>query len=222
MQLATNLLTLATLFAKFKDCNDQQIGPTPVMDDDTINELKFIGQVKKGEKINVKYMCVQQDGLATKISRTFINPDSRANGLSFIHTTIEKSLGLIIKYKASAALADHAMCENTIRDLQTAKQGITNLKSTYANDRMFCCQIDREIQKIDAMLGQIMAPEDEDEEKEYHRPRRRSSKKEEELEPITTSDVEIGMLVPIPPPSLKEPVSEFTLPGDLLLPSDIT
>jgi hypothetical protein len=51
------------------------------LNEDVISKLKFLGRVQKGEKINVRHMFVQPDGLATKISRSFINLDSRGNTL---------------------------------------------------------------------------------------------------------------------------------------------
>ena len=37
---------------------------------EAISNLKFISRIKLGEKINVKFMYVQQDCIVTKISRT--------------------------------------------------------------------------------------------------------------------------------------------------------
>ena len=41
-------------------------------DKEVISRLKFIGKVQKGEKINVKYMFIQPEGIITRISRTII------------------------------------------------------------------------------------------------------------------------------------------------------
>lgn len=117
-----------------------------------INELKFIGKVKKGEKINVKYMCVQPDGIVTKISRTLINPDTRTNALSFIRNTINKCFSILDYYMKSN---NKQLCINIIRDLENSKQGIHNLKSTYADDTLFCCSIDTLIERIDVRLKEV-------------------------------------------------------------------
>ena len=53
-------------------------------EDDNISKLKFIGKLKKGDKINIKYMVVQQNNLITKLNRTLYNVDNRTNTLNFI------------------------------------------------------------------------------------------------------------------------------------------
>ena len=72
---------------------------------DIITHLKFIGRVRQGEKINVKHLFVQPDGLSTRISRTFINIDSRNNTLSFINNTVKKAVDFINLYKNNLILA---------------------------------------------------------------------------------------------------------------------
>jgi len=49
-----------------------------------ISRLKFIGRIKKGEKINTRHMYVQPDGLGTSFSRTFVYQDNRGNALNFV------------------------------------------------------------------------------------------------------------------------------------------
>ena len=53
-------------------------------DKEVISRLKFIGKVQKGEKINVKYMFIQPEGIATKISRSLINHCNRQNTLNHV------------------------------------------------------------------------------------------------------------------------------------------
>ena len=59
-------------------------------EDDNISKLKFIGKLKKGDKINIKYMVVQQNNLITKLNRTLYNVDNRTNTLNFISDTVKK------------------------------------------------------------------------------------------------------------------------------------
>ena len=47
--------------------------------DEIISKLKFIGKVRQGEKINIRNMVVQQEGLLTKIVRSFITVDNIAH-----------------------------------------------------------------------------------------------------------------------------------------------
>ena len=63
---------------------------------DNISRLKFIGKIKKGEKINVKDMAVQPNNVYTKIHRSLMIVDNRNNTLSFILETIQKSFDELI------------------------------------------------------------------------------------------------------------------------------
>jgi hypothetical protein len=70
-------------------------------DKEIISRLKFIGKIQKGEKINVKHMCIQPEGFITTISRTLINQCNRHTCLIFIKNTILKSFELAYSYKIS-------------------------------------------------------------------------------------------------------------------------
>lgn len=122
-----------------------------------ISKLKFIGQIKKGEKINVKHQFVQSDGFMTSFLRTFVNHDTRDNALTFITDTIKHSFEIISSYlpKCYKNLKKMTRCVNIIRDLQNAQMGILNLKKTYADDTMFCCKIETLNQEISAKISEI-------------------------------------------------------------------
>jgi hypothetical protein len=124
-------------------------------DDDILSRLKFIGKVKKGEKICVKNMSVQQDNLYTKLSRSFFVIDSRDNTLNFLMQTIKRSFELLSLHMTGKTLFDKCMTNNIISDLESSKEGLMNLKATYINDLMFCCKIDTLMQEIEARLGEI-------------------------------------------------------------------
>lgn len=119
---------------------------------ETLSKLKFIGKIKEGEKINVKYMYVQPCGLLTRISRTLLYQDNRTNTFNFIEATIQRSLDIVTLSKFSSKSADKSTIHNIIKDLQEALKGIENLKKTYIDDVMFCCKIDTLIQKTDASI----------------------------------------------------------------------
>lgn len=149
-------LTCAALLLRFKDSfANEERRPDMNLNNDVINELKFIGQVKKGEKIHVKSRCVQPDGISTKISRTIISPDCRNNTLKFIDDTISRSFDILDKYISSNEITKQMMCINMVKDLSNSKLGIENLKSTYSEDRMFCCTIDGLVERIDAKLESL-------------------------------------------------------------------
>ena len=90
---------LPIIFSIFKD---REINVTNMESDkEVISRLKFISRINGGEKINVRYMFVQQDDIATKISRTLYYKDNRRNALSFIKNTIKRSFEIIKFYKNS-------------------------------------------------------------------------------------------------------------------------
>lgn len=127
------------------------------LEDDNISRLKFIGKIKKGEKINIKDMYVQPNNIITKINRSFVNVDNRNNTLSFILETIKKSFDELISHlnKSDNNLFDYNISTNMISDLENSKVGLLNLKDTYNDDLMFCCKVDTIIQDIDARLEEI-------------------------------------------------------------------
>ena len=117
-----------------------------------ISRLKFIGKIRKGEKINVQNMYVQPCGFVTTLSRTIINQDNRANTLNFIHNTIVKAFELLEQYKKSDNDSSKVMTEHIIKDLICSKSGLESLKDTYISDVKFCCDMDTILQTIDSKL----------------------------------------------------------------------
>ena len=117
-----------------------------------VSRLKFISRINGGEKINVRYMYVQQDDIATRLSRTLYHKDNRNNALSFIKDTIDRSFEIIKTYKNSDLESKRILCQHILSDIKEAKKGILNLKETYLEDIMFCCRIDVVVQDMDARL----------------------------------------------------------------------
>ena len=103
-------------------------------DKEVMSRLKFIGKVQKGEKINVKYMFIQPEGIITRISRTIINQDCRENTLNFVRNTITSTFQIINIYSSSTKDSQKHICLNIIQDLKHSTKGITNLKNTYRDD----------------------------------------------------------------------------------------
>ena len=126
-------------------------------EEDNISRLKFIGKIKKGEKINIKDMYVQPNNILTKINRSFVNVDNRNNTLSFILETVKKSFEELLAHleKSKDNLFDLNISTNMILDLENCKVGLVNLKDTYIDDLMFGCKVDTINQDIDARLEEI-------------------------------------------------------------------
>ena len=124
-----------------------------------VSRLKFIGKVKKGEKINTHHMYVQPEGLVTNLKRTFWIHDNRSNTLTFIQDTISRSFELLLTYERSEKDTEKLLATKIVKDLRTASIGLQSLKSTYFDDTKFCCDIDTIIEHIAAKLSQY--PEDD-------------------------------------------------------------
>jgi hypothetical protein len=126
-------------------------------EEDNISRLKFIGKIKKGDKVNIKDMYVQPNNIITKINRSFVNVDNRNNTLSFILETIKKSFDELLNHlnRSKDNLFDLNISTNMVLDLENSKVGLVNLKDTYNDDLMFCCKIDTIIQDIDARLDEL-------------------------------------------------------------------
>ena len=68
---------------------------------ETISRLKFIGRIQIGDKVNLKDMYIQSDGLLTQIYRT-INQDNRSKTLIFVQDTINKTFEILRCYDNSS------------------------------------------------------------------------------------------------------------------------
>lgn len=121
-----------------------------------ISKLKFIGKIRKGEKINVKHMYIQPVGIITSIHRTIIDQDNRDNTLKFLQDTIFKSFELFVKYENSENESENLMCYNISQDLESSISGLKNLRETYISDVKFLCDIDTLLQVIRSKLESIV------------------------------------------------------------------
>src|SRR5688572_9352927 len=99
-----------------------------------ITRLKFIGKLKKGEKINVKTLTVGKINWITRAWRTikgFTNqPEGREQTLVFLTTTYNRVFD-IIQLSLGDRNPDKFLCINLIRDIAESFEGLKNLKGTY-------------------------------------------------------------------------------------------
>ena len=129
---------------------------------ETISRLKFIGKIQIGDKVNLKSMYIQPDGLITQLLRS-INQDNRSKTLIFLQDTITKTFEILKFYEKSTKASDQIMCSNLIIDLKNSKNGLNNLTETYTMDVKFVCDLDTLLQTIDAKLdGECIVEKDED------------------------------------------------------------
>lgn len=129
-----------------------------------ISRLKFIGKLKKGEKINTRHMYVQPDGITTSLSRTFAYQDNRGNALNFCQETISRSFELLITYERSDSSTEKVLFSNLVEDLQQSTVGLRNLKFTYITDTKFCCDMDTLLENVLAKLDRYTIIETKDDE----------------------------------------------------------
>jgi len=116
--------------------------------------LKFIANIKVNEKINLRYLSLQEDGFFTQILRT-LNQDNRHKTLVFIDETIHKAFELIKCYENSKLTSEKIMCDNLILDLKSSREGIENLKKTYNTDLKFVCDLNCLLEFINANLLEL-------------------------------------------------------------------
>ena len=121
---------------------------------EVITRLKFIGLIKKGEKINVKTLSVNQTNLITSFWRMF-NQESRETTLDFLTSTVNRVFEIIQLCMVSNKPSDHTLCKNLIEDLIKSSFGLINLQTTYSEDRLFWCHIQTLIQAIDVKLKDL-------------------------------------------------------------------
>jgi hypothetical protein len=133
-----------------------------------ISKLKFLGKIKKGEKINTRYMYVQPNGISTTFSRTFLYQDNRGNALNFVQETIYRAFELLISYdRLNTNDPKYLIGQHIVNDLDKATIGLQNLKFTYVSDTKFCCDMDTLLQLIVAKLQKYKKKKEKTEEKKY-------------------------------------------------------
>ena len=120
--------------------------------EDIISRLKFISKIQKNEKVNVRSMMVQGDGIFTRLSRTLINIDNRNNTFNFLTNTIKRGFEILTLYGNQQTNFARTMIDNILVDIEGCLKGLENLKSTYQDDVMYCCKLETLIQDINARL----------------------------------------------------------------------
>ena len=121
---------------------------------EVITRLKFIGLIKKGEKVSVKSLSVQQTSMITSFWRMF-HQESRETTLDFLTSTINRAFEIIQLCLVSNKQSDKTICKNLCEDLIKSSSGLINLQTTYAEDRLFWCHIQTLIQAIEVKLNDL-------------------------------------------------------------------
>lgn len=121
---------------------------------EVITRLKFIGLIKKGEKVSVKSLSVQQMSMVTSFMRMF-HQESRETTLDFLTSTINRAFEIIQLGLSNGKPSDKTLCRNLIEDLIKSSTGLLNLQNTYSDDRLFWCHMQTLIQAIEVKLNDL-------------------------------------------------------------------
>ncbi len=128
---------------------------------ETMTRLKFIGTVKRKEKINTKTLTVEKINWITRAWRTVKGFTNQSEGrevtLDFLTTTYNRVFE-IIHLNSTDKNSDKHLCINLIQDIQKSFEGLNNLKSTYSedsDDRLFSCHMETLQQLIQSKLKHI-------------------------------------------------------------------
>ena len=113
-----------------------------VQDRETIIKVKLIGSLKVGQKINTKYLLVQEDSLLTMISRRLYG-ESRTNSVLFCRNAIEQIMNM------DKRINDPNIKKTICNDLVQAKLGLIALQETYVGDV-------RVVSELEEILSQIL------------------------------------------------------------------
>nr|WNL49798.1 hypothetical protein MarFTMF_282 [Marseillevirus sp.] len=101
-----------------------------------LSELKFLSKLRKGEKIMVKTMTVQQGDFFSGLYRTFVG-ETREATLDFICEVWDKTVELICDEETTEECRK-SLCEN----LNESRKGVISLIGTYEDDRYFCSRLE--------------------------------------------------------------------------------
>lgn len=114
---------------------------------DIISKLKFISRIKPNQKIDTKFMRIQENTIFNSFIRTLF-PDNRHNALVFFRSTISRAFDIISHLEED----NIQLSINILNDISLSMVGLTNFKKTYESDTMFCCEIDTLVEDIKIKL----------------------------------------------------------------------
>ena len=121
---------------------------------DIITNLKFIGTIQKGEKIDVKNSKIEENNLFTPLRRMLMG-ESRETTFQFINTTIDRSFEIINSYVFSEKLSEKKFVTNVVLDLYKTIAGLKNIQTTYSDDKNFYCKVEIILEDINSKLNEF-------------------------------------------------------------------
>jgi hypothetical protein len=121
---------------------------------EVLAKLKFIGQIRRGEKVFTKDLSIMQDSFYTSFMRTFFSIETREDTYTFLNEIIKNAFDLLMDYSKKDDKYSKVMIQHILEDMDACRTGLFNIKSTYHNDVMFTCKVDTLLQQIEANLAQ--------------------------------------------------------------------
>ena len=105
-----------------------------------IARLKFLQNVRPGDKIDTGLVVRQPDNWTTPFSR-YLRWETKSKTLAFLKKTIEDAFELQKRYSESDQEHLKELAKVVINDLHAALVGVANLKRTYTHDLKFVCDL---------------------------------------------------------------------------------
>lgn len=124
--------------------------------ENVIGNLKFIGSVREGMKIDVQSMQTMNNDYWTKAWRTVLSRgESRKGALKFIKDVIARALQLCSNYIDSDDVFFQGLGKTVGVEIQDALCGVQALCKTYADDAAYVAKLNALIILVDAKMKEM-------------------------------------------------------------------
>jgi hypothetical protein len=120
-----------------------------------ISRLKFLQNVRSGDKIHTGKISRQPNGWITSLTR-YVDGEDKNKTLRFLRKTLDDAFELFEMFRTSDKSHQVQMSRIMIKDMQTALVGIGNLKSTYAHDLKFMCDLTTLLESVQMRLQIVL------------------------------------------------------------------
>ena len=130
--------------------------------DQILTNLKIISRIKKGEKMITNNMIMEIDNRYLQWVRRWWEQNSRVSTIDFFNKILDRAFQIIDETYDNKDKQNYYFNEENSRILQkfslelsNARQGINNLKETYADDETTKSQLDIMDEKINQRIEKI-------------------------------------------------------------------
>jgi len=110
--------------------------------DSVLSGLKFIGKIRKNEKINTKTLTLQDNSSWLTGFFRLLTVQNRAKTMLYIRDIIDKSFNIVDIYSSSSDVRKQRMGSYIKKDIDGCIPGLKNLQDTYSDDVMFTCRLE--------------------------------------------------------------------------------